>query len=163
LGLVAGPFLFFLVWLLSLTANAKTLTCFFPLFRDSSSLDTAALVHLASHSCVSIRDSSTTGVSPGCSSFELVESIKGSPLGTAKTTCLYRGMLEHGGQGGEMVVIVAVKANEGNLDWVVDLNCGTAEVVDSGIVVCVTQVFVLFLPPFFFMFVYVKEVTTQAI
>jgi hypothetical protein len=36
-----------------------------------------------------------------------------------------------------MVVIVAVKANEGNLDWIVDLNCGTAEVVNSGIVVCV--------------------------
>lgn len=126
--------------------NAETLTRFFP-FRDYSSSDTAALIHLASHSCVSVRDSTTTGVPPGCSSFELVETVNGSLLGTAKTTCLYRAMLEQGGQGGEMVIVVAVKANDGKLDWVVDLNCGMAAVVDSGIVVCVIQVFLF--PPLF--------------
>jgi hypothetical protein len=55
-------------------------------------------------------------------------------------------MLEQGGQGGEMVIVVAVKANDGKLDWVVDLNCGMTAVVDSGIVVCVIQVFQFFSP-----------------
>lgn len=125
--------------------NPKTLTRFFP-FRDCSSSDTAALIHLASHSCTSIRDSTTGGVPPGCSSFELVETINGSLLGTAKMTCLYRAMLNQGGQSGEMVIVVAVKAKDGKLDWVADLNCGMAAVVDSCIVVCVIQVFFPFFP-----------------
>lgn len=120
------------------------LTCFPPYYSSS---DTAALIHLASHSCVSIRDSTTTGIPPGCSSFELVEKVNGSLLGTTKTTCIYRAMLEQGEQGGEIVIVVAVKANAGKLDWVVNLNCGMASLVDNGIVVCVIQVFILLFPP----------------
>jgi hypothetical protein len=141
-GIGSGSYPFLCFAFLSLIMNAKTLTPLFP-FCDYSSSDTAALIHLASHSCVSVRDSTTIGVPPGCSSFELVEQVNGSLLGTAKTTCIFRAMLEQDGQGREMVIVVAVKANDGKLDWVVDLNCGMAEIVDSEIVVCVIQVFIL--------------------
>lgn len=92
-----------------------------------SPLPTASLIHLASHACNAVRPnpSAAPAAPPGSSSFQRIDRLHSSLLGTAKATSFYRATTQSGPEGEEeTVVVVVVRANGGLklMDWMINGN-----------------------------------------